>query len=346
MTVNPLQTQSTSVLTTSVKSTPLPDSRKLSIVQIALTAVKILAATALFVISCFGIFGCLLSIPLGIGGAIGLTCAALACFVIVLMSLWANPSAKEKAYQKQIDTFAAENERLKGNLSDLEKALSSLGEVSVDLDAHVKSSEDLVTQCKHILSEFNTLKLEMQEQLRPAASLISSVSKLLTKEDITKLTDELQDLKNKVIHTQANIVLANDLLQQTQGQVQQQQQILGNIQEQVQALEQQKQQLQQVVQSLQAAAQQAGEAQNSLIAGLGAAIQQAAAPAAPAPEAPAPEAPAPEAPAPEAPAPEAPAPEAPAPEAPAPEAPAPEAPAPEAPAPENNDSNNDDNAAS
>ncbi|WP_370884729.1 hypothetical protein [Chlamydia pecorum] len=281
MTVNPLQTQP-SILTAPVKATPLPDSRKLSIVQVVLTAVKILAATALFVISCFGIFGCLLSVPLGIGGAIGLTCAALACFVIVLMSLWANPSAKEKAYQKQIDTFAAENERLKGNLSDLEKALSSLGEVSVDLDAHVKSSEDLVTQCKHVLSEFSTLKLEMQEQLRPAASLISSVSKLLTKEDIIKLTDELQDLKNKVVQTQANVVLTNDLLQQTQGQVQQQQQLLNQLQEQVQALEQQKEQLQQVVLQLQQAAQQAGEAQNNLIAGLGAAIQQAAAPAAPA----------------------------------------------------------------
>lgn len=296
MTVNPLQTQPTSILTAPVKATPLPDSRKLSIVQVVLTAVKILAATALFVISCFGIFGCLLSVPLGIGGAIGLTCAALACFVIVLMSLWASPSAKEKAYQKQIDIFAAENEKLKANLSDLEKALSSLGEVSVDLDAHVKSSEDLVTQCKHVLSEFNTLKLEMQEQLRPAASLISSVSKLLTKEDIIKLKDELQDLKNKVVQTQANVVLANDLLQQTQGQVQQQQQLLNQLQEQVQALEQQKQQLQQVVLQLQQAAQQAGEAQQNLIAGLGAAIQQAAAPAAPeAPEAPAaPAAPAPE----------------------------------------------------
>ncbi|WP_407365588.1 hypothetical protein [Chlamydia pecorum] len=319
MTVNPLQTQP-AILTAPVKATLLPDSRKLSIVQVVLTAVKILAATALFVISCFGIFGCLLSVPLGIGGAIGLTCAALACFVIVLMSLWASPSAKEKAYQRQIDIFAAENEKLKSNLSDLEKALSSLGEVSVDLDAHVKSSEDLVTQCKHVLSEFNTLKLEMQEQLRPAASLISSVSKLLTKEDITKLTNELQDLKNKVIQTQASVVLANDLLQQTQGQVQQQQQLLNQLQEQVQALEQQKEQLQQVVLQLQQAAQQAGEAQQNLIAGLGAAIQQAAAPAVPAVPA-APEAPE-------------------APEAPA----APEAP--EAPAPENNDNNNDDNAAS
>ena len=299
MTVNPLQTQASNILTTPVKPTPLPDSRKLSIVQIALTAVKVLAATALFVISCFGIFGCLLSIPLGIGGAIGLTCAALACFVIVLMSLWASPSAKEKAYQRQLDLFAAENARLKNNLSDLERALSSLGEVSIDLDAHVKSSEDLVTQCKHVLSEFNKLKLEMQEQLRPAASLVSSVSKLLSKEDMAKLTTELQDLKNKVTETQANMVLANDLLQQTQGQVQQQQQLLNQLQEQVQALEQQKQQLQQVVQNLQAAAQQAGEAQNNLIAGIGAAIQQAAAPAAPAPAAPAPAAPAPAAPAPE-----------------------------------------------
>ena len=225
MTVNPLQTQPTNILTAPVKTTLLPDSRKLSIVQVVLTAVKILAATALFVISCFGIFGCLLSVPLGIGGAIGLTCAALACFVIVLMSLWASPSAKEKAYQKQIDIFAAENARLKSNLSDLEKALSSLENIGVDLDAHVKSSEDLVTQCKHILAEFNKLKSEMQEQLRPAATLISSVSKLLTKEDIIKLTSELQDLKNKVTQTQANVVLANDLLQQTQGQVQQQQQI-------------------------------------------------------------------------------------------------------------------------
>ncbi|KZN27081.1 hypothetical protein [Chlamydia pecorum] len=280
MTVNPLQTQPTNILTTPVKPTPLPDSRKLSIVQIALTAVKVLAATALFVISCFGIFGCLLSIPLGIGGAIGLTCAALACFVIVLMSLWATPSAKEKAYQKQIDIFAAENARLKSNLSDLEKALSSLEDIGVDLDAHVKSSEDLVAQCKHILTEFNKLKSEMQEQLRPAATLVSSVSKLLTKEDIIKLTSELQDLKNKVLQTQANVVLANDLLQQTKGQVQQQQQILDLIQEQVKDLEKQKQQLQQVVSQLQQAAQQAGHAQQDLIAGIEAAVH-AAAPAAP-----------------------------------------------------------------